>query len=141
MPSWQSLLKALLLASLVSSALDLAIHYWRTPLGWTPQALARFYLATALTWLLLASVVGLLIGLPLARFAARKGRFRAVNAAAVGAILGFLSEIALSALGNTYRFMSGIGFWQSFWIAGFGAALAGYLWWRLETGRITDRNA
>lgn len=141
MPSWQSLLKALIIAVLISSAIDLATHYWRTPLGWTPQLLLGVYLVTVATSFLLAVVVGLAIGLPLARLAARKGWFRAHIVTAVAAILGFLTEIALSALGNTYRFMSGIAFWQSFWIAGFGAGLAGYVWWSLEKRRLADANA
>ena len=140
-PSWQSLLKALLIAMVFSSAVDVAIQYWRTPLGWTPQILLGVYLVTVVIDFLLAAVVGLLVGLPLARLAVRKGWFRAALVTALAIVLGFLTEIALSALGNTYRFMSGIAFWQSFWVAGFGGGLAGYLWWWQEKQKAARRNA
>lgn len=83
----------------------------------------------------LAGAVALGIALPFGRLLARRGYFRRLVLFISGAVFGALLSILASALGNTYVFMSGQGFWDSFIVAAFFGAMAGYLWWVLEKRR------
>lgn len=131
--SWQQMLKAILVAALVAAVLDTLIQVWRTPVGWSTKMILGLLAIDALVGFLGALAVGLLIGLPVSRLLVRKERFERATLAFAGALLGALVAIILSAFGNTYVFMSGIGFWQSFVVDAAMGATAGFLWWLLET--------
>ena len=131
-PSLQALLKATAIASIFASALNVAIHFWRTPLGWSPGMIMGLFGIGAVLGFILAAVVALSIGLSLARMLDRKSQFRPAILMLVGAVLGATVSILLSALGNSYVFMSGPGFWQSFTVEAFTGFLAGGLWWAFE---------
>jgi hypothetical protein len=135
-PSWQSMLKAILVAAVVASFLELAVQLWRTPLGWSAGMTGTLFVISALAGFLVAVVLGMVTGLPLARLLARKGKFEPISLVLVGTLLGALTATIFSALGNTYQFISGFAFWQSLVIDSAMGALIGFLWWAFEKRRL-----
>lgn len=128
LPSWQALLKAVAVAAVLASALDVAIQFWLTPLGWSPGMIIDLFAIGAIMGFIFASALALAIAVPLVRTLARSGHFEPVVLVFAGAVLGLLASILFSALGNTYQFMSGPAFWQSFVVNGVFGMLAGGLW-------------
>lgn len=135
-PTWQLMLRAILVAAVAASVLDLAVQIWRTPLGWSAGMIIGMFAISALAGALIAAALGLVFGLPLGRLLARRGKFEPASLVIVGALLGALTATIFSALGNTYVFMSGFGFWKSFAVDGAMGALIGLLWWVFEKRRI-----
>ena len=138
-PAWQSLLGALLIAVPVTTALDIAFQLWLTPLGWTLQLIIGSFILKLLFGLIFAAAIGFLLGLPIARLISRQGRFRPAIVALIGAILGFSAAVLLSALGNSYLFMSGFSFWRSFAFGGLTGLIIGYLWWAFDARRVSGK--
>ena len=134
-PSWQSMLKAILVAAVVVSVLDLAVQFWRTPLGWSAGTIIGIFAISALGGFLIAAILGLVTGLPLGRLLARKGKFEPASLTIVGTLLGALAATIFSALGNTYEFMSGFAFWKSLAMDCAMGALIGSMWWVFEKRR------
>jgi hypothetical protein len=89
----------------------------------------------ALVSALVAAALGAIVGMPLGRLLARKRRFAPATLMFVGGLVGALSAVLFSALGNTYVFVSGLAFWRSFAADGMMGALIGLLWWSLEKRR------
>jgi hypothetical protein len=135
-PSWQSMLKAILVAAVVASILDVAVQFWSTPLGWSAAIILGLFAIHALFGLLTAAALGAVVGLPLSRLLARQGKFEPVTLVIVGALLGALAAIIFSALGNSYVLMSGFGFWKSFAVDGAMGAVIGFFWWVFEKRRL-----
>jgi hypothetical protein len=128
-PSWGALLKAIVIAVVIASIFDVAIHFVRTPLGWTYVMAAGLFVLDVILGFVAAAMVGVLVAIPMARLFSQVGYFRAAIAASIGALLGALTSILASAVGNSYRFMSGAGFWQGFAVSVVTGSLTGYLWW------------
>lgn len=134
-PSWQSLISAIFIAGVVAAVLDLAVQIWRTPLGWSAAMIIGLFALTALASFVIAAALGVVVGLPLGRLLAQRGKFEPARLIIVGALLGALTATIFSALGNTYVFMSGFGFWKSFALDGAMGALIGFFWWVFEKRR------
>ena len=88
-----------------------------------------------------AAALAYAVGLPLGRLVARHGYFQPAILVLLGALLGTLTSVLFSALGNTYIFMAGMGFWQSVATNSLSGSLAGYLWWLLEERRRFTHSA
>jgi hypothetical protein len=123
---------ATLVAAVVASVIDLAIQFWFTPFGWSAGVAFGLFAIGALIGFLVSAALGVVVGLPLGRLLARQGKFEPASLIIVGALLGVLAATIFSALGNTYDFMSGIGFWKSFVVDGTMGALIGHFWWVFE---------
>lgn len=130
------MLGAILVASVVATVLDLAIQIWHRPLGWSAGMIIGLFAIGALAGVGIAAALGLVVGLPLSRRLTRKGKFEPASLILVGALLGALTAISFSALGNAYVFMSGFGFWKSFVVDSTMGALIGLFWWVFEQRRI-----
>jgi hypothetical protein len=123
---------AILVGAVVASVIDLAIQFWLTPLGWSAGVAFGLFAIGALIGFLVSAALGVVVGLPLGRLLARQGKFEPTSLIIVGALVGLLAATIFSALGNTYVFMSGIGFWKSFVVDGTMGAVVGLFWWVFE---------
>ena len=130
------MIRAISVAAVVAAVLDLAVEIWRTPLGWSADMIIGLFVINAVAGVLMAAALGVVVGLPLGRLLARKGKFGPASLVIVGALLGALTATIFSALGNTYVFMSGFAFWKSFAADGAMGALIGLFWWVFEKHRM-----
>ncbi len=131
------MIAAVVVSAVVGSVLDVAVELYRTPLGWSAGMIIGLFAISALSGVLIALPFGTVFGLPVGRLLAREGKFKPAALMIVGALIGALVAILLSAVGDTYMFMAGFAFWKALAVDTAMGAVSGLFWWIFEKRRIS----